>query len=173
MNLGTPKTRYGSQNHCAIQFFNTELNNGKLQCKECGVWISAKKASNLTAHLLVVHKDKFSDMFGISLFNTNNIIGYERLHFIQCCAEAVSINAWSFNQLNHSSFLKLNSKKLEKFAKAGVPVNLKNPHEIKSYVTHLAKEIKKCIIENVRGKYVCIMADIATRRNRSILGICI
>lgn len=70
---------------------------------------------------------------------------------------------------------KIHKRKVEQLELAGCPINLTDPHllEVKSYAESIASEFKQKVKEEVKGKPISLMIDIATKNHRSILGVSI
>lgn len=97
---------------------------------------------------------------------------YKRLHFIQACAEMVTVNGLPVCTLNKSGFREVVADKVQelKDAKWGDGLVGHCP-AIKEHISYLSSEIIKTVKEEVNGKFVSLMVDTATKFRRSILGL--
>lgn len=139
---------------------------------KCVKWLNGKKPYNLVCHAKT-HKEFYRQHFENNAEELSNMPA-TRLHYIQCCAEIVTINGQPFTSLNKSGFIKLNADKLQLLANTGYGEGLgKDCPAVKNHIGYLTSEIIKQIKSEVNGKFVALMVDTATKYRRSILGISI
>lgn len=152
---------------------NDDPNNFYFKClisDNCGKHLNAKKRFNLVNHAKT-HKEFFRMNFEIepAVLLT---MSAQRLHYIQCCAEFVTVNGEPFSALNKSGFRRLNSSKLQNLKNAGFADGLdKKCTAVKQHIRYLSSEIINEIKKEVKGIFVSLMVDTATKYRRSILGI--
>lgn len=139
----------------------------------CHKTINGTSETNLKKHMQR-HKQAYKDLID-SDFNSDESNSIKRLKLIQNLVEIVTINGRPFSYLLDSGFQKCISDKLRQLHLAGCGINLNDPHllEVKTYIHNIASELRQKIKEEVKGKPVALMIDIATKNRRSVLGISI
>lgn len=131
---------------------------------------NGRKKYNLVAHAKT-HTKFFSENYKIEATTTAQM-SYKRLHFIQACAEMVTVNGLPFSALNKSGFRKAVADKLQELENANLGDGLVgNCPAIKEHISYLSSEIIETIKKDVNGKFVSLMVDTATKFRRSILGL--
>lgn len=137
---------------------------------KCFKTISGKKMFNLVSHART-HTDFFREHFVTESGVLMNM-AYKRLHYIQCCTEFVTINGQPFSALNKSGFKKLNAEKHQSLKNAGYSDGLGiKCGAVKEHVQYLSSEIVEEIKAQVKGQFISLMIDTATKYRRSIMGI--
>lgn len=138
---------------------------GEKKCKPQ----NGKSKSNLIKHVKNVHRVFYETKYGESLENPVRV----RLEYIQNCTELVTVNSESLALLTKTGLLKMNREKLEKLTLAGQGSGLatRGSPAVKKHIDYLATEIVERIKLEVKGKFVSVLVDGATRYRRSILGI--
>lgn len=137
----------------------------------CKKICNGSQSTNLTVHIKT-HK----------AFYEKNIIGFvidpkeyaiKRLKCLQNCAEIISINGRAFKSLSDSGFQKLIGKKLNKLRRAGYGKGFRAPKysAVKKHIQYQAKRVKEEITKEVKGKFVALMVDTASRNNKTFLGL--
>lgn len=86
------------------------------------------------------------------------------------CVEMVTKNGLPFSTMDMSGFVKILDPILDGLANVNQPLSI-NRNNIKKHVKNKANDTVEQIKREVKGRFVSIMMDIATRHNRSILGI--
>lgn len=173
------KPRPGSMSERALTFFNritVEGSNKTHQCNigDCGNLIVGTKLSNLVAHIKSCHTVIYNN--DIHILNNNKRPAYyakKRLVFIQNCVEIVTVNARPFKYLLDSGFKKIVYEQLKELAEGncGIDLNSENLTEIKKYIENTATKIVEQIKMEVKNKMLSVMVDIATKNNKSLIGI--
>lgn len=97
----------------------------------------------------------------------------QRLKLIQSLAEIVTVNGQPFSDLSASGFIKVNAEKLQALTDAGYGIGLKPPKypAVREHIGYLATQVIEQIKMEVKGKFVSLMVDTASKYQRSILGI--
>lgn len=132
--------------------------------------LSGKKLANLVCHAKT-HKDFFRENFEMNPAELRNMPA-KRLHYIQSCAEFVTVNGEPFSALNKSGFVKLNAEKLQQLKNTNHAAGL-GPKQlaVKEHIVYLRSQIIEQIKSEVSGKFLSLMVDTATKFRRSIMGI--
>lgn len=86
------------------------------------------------------------------------------------CIDLITVNALPLCFVEYPAFKNVIKPYVESLSRQGIKLKI-NREKIKEKIETRAKEMKKIIKSEVRGKIVCMMLDIATRFNRSVLGI--
>lgn len=89
---------------------------------------------------------------------------------IKGCVEMVTKNGLSFNTMDASGFVIFLNPIIEGLAAKNQPLTI-NRNNIKKHVQTKADGIVRRIKEEIKGRMISIMMDMATRQSRSILGI--
>lgn len=82
----------------------------------------------------------------------------------------IIFNALPFSIVKSQGFRYLINPFIIGFKRAGLNCTVNIPH-VRSQITDKANQIKDAITNEVKGKFVGLLLDIASRHNRSILGI--
>lgn len=149
------------------------------ECRLCKKIVSTNAAKSyiFVSHLKSLHIDTYNIIVAkVAHIKQNDIIKEKtKLKFLQDCAELIGINGRPFALLYDSGMQKMIQHRTDELMKLNCGINLRDPNltVIKSYMVRLADKVKKSITEEVRGKHLSLMLDIATRHTRSILGISI
>lgn len=138
-------------------------------------YLSGLKASNLAAHLRRAHSDLHKKIFGGKLITPVKQVSlaHRRLRYLQICTETVAVNGNAFTKLGESGYREANQDDLDLLQQCVYGSGLSGPHfsAIKTHIAHMRDEIQKQISLEVRGRFVAVMADSATKHDLSILGI--
>lgn len=86
------------------------------------------------------------------------------------CVELITANALPLAVVESPAFKKIIEPYATALRRQGIELNI-NKRAIKACIEKRAIEIKKQIIAETKGRLVHLMMDIATRYNRSVLGI--
>lgn len=89
---------------------------------------------------------------------------------LKACIELVTVNGLPFSVVEYSAFRKILNPYLIALKLKGINLVI-NRQNIKKYIDEKAADLRALIVKQIRGKAVSVMIDIATRYNRSILGI--
>lgn len=142
------------------------------KCKKCAEdarHINGTKQSNLSNHLQRVHKSFFNENIAKRIKQPLTV---KRLCLIQNSVEMVTVNGRPFNALLDSGYQAGIANKLRKLRNAGISIDFsKNLPEIKSHLACMAEAVRETIRKALKNKVMSVMADIATKNNRSIFGI--
>lgn len=141
-----------------------------LIAEKCVKPLNGKKPYNLVCHAKT-HKDFHREKFEMKPAELLDMPA-KRLRYIQACTEFVTINGQPFAALNKSGFKKLNSETLQALKNANHGAGLgPKCRAVKEHMKYLASEIIRDITAEVKGKFISLMVDTATKYRRSILGI--
>lgn len=131
--------------------------------------LNGKKKWNLKKHIQSKHKDLYDSVFSIE---KKLSFATKRLEMVQNFCEIVTINGRPFKYLLDSGFKKLIANEMEALYDAGFGITLdKDLSELKEYIAHVAHEIKNKIAGQINGRFLSLMLDIASKNNRSVVGI--
>lgn len=133
--------------------------------QKCGVKLATTRPFNLKRHVKSQHRD-FSAQ--IVENNCNHNIEKELLDMF---AEMFAVNGRPFSLFKDSSFqkfYKLLIEQIEQNKKQKICIDL---DKIKAHINVTSNDIKTTIENEVKNLPIALMMDIATKNNRSILGI--
>lgn len=125
----------------------------------------SNKSSNLKRHLQKYHKELHKNLF-VDLPEHE----IQRLKLIQSCAELVTVNGRPLIALNDTGFQKSIDFQLKYLAKNGCPL-IVSSHNIKPYIGRIADAVREKIKMDLNNRLISVMADIATKNHRAVLGI--
>lgn len=98
----------------------------------------------------------------------------KRLKKIQSFCEIIAVDGRPFAWLLGTGFMHSQEDDLNELASAGFGISLdKNFTELKSYIKKIATEIREKIKNELKGRFVSLMLDIATKNHKSVFGISI
>lgn len=97
-------------------------------------------------------------------------IKMSRKRVVDACVEMVTKNGMPFAAMNSSGFIKLLNPILDGLSSKGQPVTI-NRNNIKTFVQNRADDTVERIKKELKGRQISLMMDMATRHNRSVLGI--
>lgn len=139
------------------------------RCNLCNYDFNGSNKWNLTSHLQTKHPDVFSQLSG-GKFEPTSI---RRLKLLQNCTEIVSVNGRTFSSLMDSGFQAAIRTTLDELqaAKHGLNLSHNNLAVVKEHMTQTAQKVREKIKAEVAGRPLSLLADIATKHKRSILGI--
>lgn len=130
---------------------------------------SVEKKWNLQRHIKEKHKDIYDSVIDS---NARSVLLDKRLKMLQSFCEIVTINGRAFAALLDSGFSRLIEDDLKKLKDAGLGITMNDKFvELKAYIEHVADKVKQTIMKNVKNCFVAIMLDIASKNNRSVIGI--
>lgn len=131
--------------------------------------LNGRKKWNLLRHIKEKHKDVYDSVID---YEARSTLLNKRLKMLQNFCEIVTINGRPFAALLDSGFSRLIEDDMKKLKDAGLGITLNDKFvELKAYIEHVANEVKKTIMKNVENRFVAIMLDIASKNNRSVIGI--
>lgn len=146
----------------------------KYRCKveNCSRVLCGKQRSNISQHVRNCHRE-FYNLNIKRPVTSSKEFEIKRLKFIQDCAEIIAINGCSFRFLCQSGFKNLVAEKVNELVDAGYGKGLEGkPHKaVREHIKYQASEIEKQIRDEVKGKFVAIMIDAASKNSKSFLGI--
>lgn len=136
-------------------------------CNLCKKETNGTKLSNLSSHLSHHHPELVG-----KIRQPNGSIDEKRLKLLLECVESVSVNARPFAHLNDSSLHSMLDDKLSELESAGRKLNLKDPHlnEVKDCLVRISENCRDKIKHEIKNRPLSLLADIVTKRGRSILG---
>lgn len=88
----------------------------------------------------------------------------------EACVDLITVNALPIAVVESPAFKKILGPYVTALRRQGIELNI-NKNSIKSLIEEKANRIKRQIISETKGGLVDLMVDIATRHNRSVLGI--
>lgn len=146
--------------------------NYRCQIENCGRIISGKQPTNLNSHAKSVHETFYESKIKIPGTDPT-VLSYKRLEFIQDCAEMVALNGCPFSVLAKSGFKNLIADKVSLLVENGYGEGLAAPESpaVREYIARQASHIEETIQNEVKGKYVALMVDTATKNSKSFLGL--
>lgn len=148
--------------------------NAYYKCKidNCKKICNGSQPTNLTVHIRQKHKEFYEKNIKCPVTDPNKF-AIKRLKCIQNCAEIISVNGRAFKSLSDSGFKKLIGKKLNKLRRAGYGKGLRAPEytAVKQHIKYQAKRVQEEITKEVKGKFIALMVDTASRNNKTFLGL--
>lgn len=142
------------------------------QIENCGKACNGSQITNLTTHAKTAHTTFYAKNIYCSPLDPKKL-AIKRLKCIQDCAEVIAINGRSFKSLSDSGIKKLIAEKLTELKDAGYGLGLRAPHysAVRKHISHQAQRIDEEIRKEIKGKFVALMVDTASRNNRTFLGL--
>lgn len=139
--------------------------------------LSGEKKFNLVTHVRAQHRTFYEKCFGNDQICTvqNHPLPYRRLKHLQTCVDIVAVDGNPFTKLHEIGIGSLLQGELDALKVCGFGDGLGRPNypAIKKHIRYLAGEIQKQIKLEVRGRFVAVMVDTATKHDLSILGLSI
>lgn len=159
-----------------FRLVNPEKKRYKCEVIDCKRdYLSGVKETNLAAHLRRMHPEVHKTLFGANYVvpMKKMSLPYRRLRYLQRCTEIVAVNGNAFTKLGESGIREVLQDDFDLLQQCGYGSGLSRPKfsSIKKHIAHLRDEIQKQISLEVRGRFIAVMADSATKNDRSILGI--
>lgn len=143
--------------------YDVQKNESKCIQEGCGKILKGNKISNIKRHYSTVHKIVIQKESSkkVSAFLTLN-----KEEFLTCCLGLTTVKSIPFSIFDDSDFF---IKIIEPYERA---YNIKvNRHNVTRLVETSSEFIRSEICDAVKNRLVCLKMDIATRLERSILGI--
>lgn len=138
------------------------LNKGE---KKCSTNISSKRPSNLKRHIARVHPNFTATIIEN---DTSHCIETEILNSF---TEMFTLNGRPFSLLKDSGFSKIYKilvDQIQKNTKQKVHIDI---NKVKDHIEVTKKEMVEKLKNEVKNKPIALMMDIATKNNRTILGV--
>lgn len=156
------------------KFFEFNCAKNETKCKLCEKVFSQCNESNLKRHLNSVHKDeatKSKASVKRQLPPDEDSVAAKKRKltkstFIQYALSTLVIELRPFCIFDSKSFIR--GLIYDNEVKFGVTMN---PENMKQYMKLCAEEMRAIIVQETRGNYISVKADVATRQHRSFLGI--
>lgn len=152
----------------------SDANNYNFVCKinNCDKVLRGKQPSNLTTHAKNSHKDFYEANIKRPVSNPTEF-AIKRLKFIQHCAEIIAINGCTFELLCKSGFKNLVAEKVADLVEAGYGegITAQRYTAVRRHIGYQASQIEAQIKTELKGKFVAIMVDAASKNGQSYLGI--
>lgn len=144
----------------------------RCQIEDCGRIISGKQLSNLNVHAKSAHETFYENKIKIRCTDPTLLL-CKRLEFIQDCAEMIALDGCPFSVLAKSGFKNLIADKVTLLVENGYGEGLAAPNypAVREYIARQATHIEETIKNEVKGKYVALMVDTATKNSKSFLGL--
>lgn len=161
-------------------FKSTETEDGKIvfacQIDDCEHKYPAK--SSAIRHVRINHNDFFIEIQKNKNEKQNDYSSKEFEIRVKvnpddiwnACVDLVTINGLPLSVVEYPAFKKILEPYVISLKRHGVDLII-NRHNIKEKVEKRAKAVKEVIVSEARNKLVCVMIDIASRYNRSVLGV--
>lgn len=159
---------------CFEPLDSSDKTNNKFRCmiENCNRVLCGKQPSNLTTHVKNCHGDFFQKNIKRPVSNPT-AFAIKRLKYIHDCAEMIAINGCSFKLLCSSGFKNLVAGKVTELVEAGYGEGCTAPMytAVRQHIGYQASKIEEQIKNEVKGKFVAVMADAASKNSKSFLGI--
>lgn len=146
------------------------------KCLLCEKVLTGKITSNIKRHYETVHGKKITNTDEVqstamlpssSKRRSNSIsITMDKNEFILCCVGLVTVKHMPFRIFDDDDYFKKIIRPYEEHYKINI-----NSRNIVDKVNTVANKIKEKISKNVFKKMMCLKIDVATRMDKSILGI--
>lgn len=144
---------------------------------ECRTCLTDK--SNAIRHLRRTHKQIFEEIKANKL-NTNINKSIDRNlelrvkvdpnEILKACISLLTVHALPISAVEYPAFKILIRPYIESLETRGIKLII-NQDKMKEHISTCAQKVKKFISDEMHGKLFCLLADIASRYNRSILGV--
>lgn len=153
-------------------------NKHKYSCKIQGCELSYEDKSCAIRHIRVIHVDIFEAIKRIKsqkeYTQADNVIELQVIVSVQqimdACVDLVTTNAFPLRCVDYPAFQVLLNPYRIALGRKGIRLNI-NRRTLAALIDQRANQIKTKITEEVKHNMVSIMVDIASRYNRSILGV--
>lgn len=158
--------------------------DGKLNylCRIDGCHKTYSDKSSCIRHLRKKHKEVYdsikSEKQEENVNQTNSSYSFEiRVKvnpddILDACAELITANGLPLSAVEYPAFKRLLNPYVTALKMKGINLSI-NKKSIKKHIVSRTNEVKKIIRSETRNKMISLMIDIATRYNRSVLGISI
>lgn len=166
----------------SIQCFDIRENENKKAIFSCCVDNCDKKYTDKSAairHIRTGHKEIYNAINTNKVNQTNKAqmnptlelrVRVNPKEIVNACVDLITVNALPLSALEYPAFKKILEPYVIALKLKGIDLII-NRRNIKDEINKRALKIKKLIKREVRHKMVSIMTDIASRYNRSILGV--
>lgn len=127
----------------------------------------SNKTGNLKRHMERIHPD-----IDIVPKEINEKMCYEmkKRILLQACVEMVTVNGRPLLALDDSGFRKIIDPHLQELEAAGHKLEISSK-SIKEHITAMAEKVRQKIKSEMKDRVISVMADVATKHHRGILGI--
>ena len=164
------------------KYYKFDKDSDITKCLECGKTLKGRKFYNIKRHLKGQHK------IDIEKINTNNSgsdgetdpeipgkkprknssvnITMDKNQFLKCCVGLITVKNIPFRIFDDEEFFKKIIAPYEQ--KFGTKLNSKN---IVSAIEKCGEQVTEIISKRLKNKMISLKVDIATRMDKSILGI--
>lgn len=167
-----------------IECFEEKKNNdGKLVFSCCidGCGKPYTEKSSAIRHLNKHHKEVYDYIKSVKLApaeKTKSTFSFEiRVKvnpndIMDACAELITVHGLPLSVVEYPAFKRLLHPYVVALQMKGVDLSI-NKNTIKKHIANRTNEVKKIISSETKNKMVSLMIDIASRYNRSVLGVTI
>lgn len=155
------------------KFFSMRLENELeyiCNLEECGKIVKVSKSNrtfNLGVHLSKWHPDKTPKE---NQQNSANYFEAKKHNLILSCVEMVTVNGRPLAALEDSGFRRIIKPILAELDAAGYKTKI-DAEAIKPHIKQMAAKLRAKLKAEMNGRIISLMADVATKNNRGILGI--
>lgn len=134
-------------------------------CEKAIIISKSNKSHNLKRHLQTQHKEDYEKTFA-------DLTQYQvqRLKLIHSSVELVTVNGRPILALEDTGYQKSIEFQLNYLTQHGCKLTI-NHKTIRPYIEHVADTLREKIKTELKGRLISIMADIATKNHRGVLGI--
>ncbi|XP_023243810.1 uncharacterized protein LOC111641809 [Centruroides sculpturatus] len=178
------------ENPCR-KYYEFHRAENKNKCKICDFSMTGDHASNLERHLKRYHLKEFEEIQQMkkrklnernepnliesksqettkSTANSNYLyVKLERKTLIDACVELITVNGCSLELLEYSGFRKIINPLIEAIGD-NFSITLDS---IRQMIPDMASKIKSHLIDKIHKKIISLKLDIATKSDRSVLGV--
>lgn len=160
----------------ALEYFESKSSEGEkflYTCLLCKQDRNGTKKSNLLGHLKAMHSEVYQSKVNDKTRDPKVDLCIERLKMMQHFVELTTIDKQQFMILSKPGFKKIVSERLKAFEITGTGIDLedKNLKQVKTHVHETSDKIRIKIKNEVQGKLISISSDVASKNNRSFLGV--
>lgn len=152
-------------------------------CRIDGCHNKYSDKSSSIRHLRKHHKEVYDTIKGEKLFN-GNVNNAQSTHsfeirvkvnsdeIMDACADLICIHGLPLAAVEYPAFKKLLNPYILGLRTKGIEITV-NQRTIKEHITKRTEDLRRIIRRETKGRLISIMTDIATRYNRSVLGVSI
>lgn len=141
------------------------------QINNCGSTLEARNRFNLVSHIKTQHDEIFKIISTRQIDGNAASLKIRRLKLIQNLTKIVTVDGRPFAHLSDSGTIGLMSTDLMILQKEGHATGIHSPDypAVKVHINYLAARIINEIKNEVRGKFVSLLADIGTKSDWNAL----
>lgn len=158
-------------------FLKKQLIEGELKyiCQVGDCQVNFADKSNAIRHLRNCHVQKYTEIqsYKNRKKDGNTIelrVKVDPNEILKSCVSLLTVHALPLCAVEYPAFKTLLSPFVESLKSRGIKLAI-TQEKMKKHIDVCADKITKIIIEEMKGKLVCLLVDIASRYNRSILGV--